>query len=91
MRLIDANALMNFCNNSRDKTIDANDIARFPSVDTEPVRHGRWLKGCCFVFGKPECVEWICSVCDEAEWRTSCDRMKYCMFCGAKMDLKEDG
>lgn len=29
-RLIDA--LINYCNNLRDKTIDANDIARFPTV-----------------------------------------------------------
>jgi len=32
MRLIDADALMNYCNNLKDKTIDANDIARFPTV-----------------------------------------------------------
>ena len=32
MRLIDADALMNYCNNQKDKTIDANDIARFPTV-----------------------------------------------------------
>ena len=32
MRLIDANALMEYCNNLKDKTIDANDIARFPTA-----------------------------------------------------------
>lgn len=32
MRLIDADALINYCNNLKDKTIDANDIARFPNV-----------------------------------------------------------
>ena len=32
MRLIDADALMDYCNNLKDKTIDANDIARFPTV-----------------------------------------------------------
>lgn len=31
-RLIDANALMEYCNNQKDKTIDANDIARFPAI-----------------------------------------------------------
>ena len=31
-RLIDADALINYCNNLKDKTIDANDIARFPTV-----------------------------------------------------------
>jgi len=32
MRLIDADELMNYCNNQKDKTIDANDIARFPTI-----------------------------------------------------------
>lgn len=32
MRPIDADALMEYCNNLRDKTIDANDIARFPTA-----------------------------------------------------------
>lgn len=32
MRLIDANALMEYCNNLKGKTIDANDIARFPTA-----------------------------------------------------------
>lgn len=32
MRLIDANALMKYCNKLKDKTIDANDIARFPTA-----------------------------------------------------------
>jgi hypothetical protein len=32
MRLIDADVLMEYCNNQKDKTIDANDIARFPTV-----------------------------------------------------------
>jgi len=31
-RLIDADALMEYCNNLKGKTIDANDIARFPTV-----------------------------------------------------------
>ena len=32
MRPIDADALMDYCNNLKDKTIDANDIARFPTA-----------------------------------------------------------
>lgn len=61
-------------------------IKDMPTVDTVPVRHGRWLKGG-YVCGE---TEWICSVCGETEWRTNCNRMKYCMFCGAKMDEGED-
>lgn len=36
-------------------------------------------------------TEWECSVCGETEWRTSCSRMKFCMFCGAQMDDKREG
>lgn len=50
MRLIDADALMDYCNNLKDKTIDANDIARFPTIggwtsvkDRMPEKHGHYL------------------------------------------------
>lgn len=42
MRLIDADALANYANNQI-VGITANDIMRFPTVDAEPVKHGRWL------------------------------------------------
>lgn len=61
----------------RKKTID-----RIPAADVATVRHGRWIKGG-YVCGENE---YECSVCHETEWRTSASRMKYCMFCGARMD-----
>lgn len=36
-RLIDAFKLTDYANNTKDKTIDANDIMRFPAVDAVPV------------------------------------------------------
>lgn len=50
--------------------------------DWEPVRHGHWVKRG-YVCGE---TEYECSECHETEWRTSDSRMKWCMFCGAKMD-----
>lgn len=53
MRLIDANALMEYCNNVKGKTIDANDIARFPtavgwiSVEDELPQSGEHVLVCC--------------------------------------------
>lgn len=54
-------------------------ICDAPTVDAEPVRHGRWVKG----------ENWgvTCSEC-------SClaiahDGKNYCPNCGAKMDAKE--
>lgn len=55
-----------------------------PAEDVAPVRHGWWIKRG-YACGDSE---FICSVCGESEWRTSSSRMKYCMFCGARMDLE---
>ena len=53
-----------------------------PAADVKPVRHGHWIKRG-YVCGENG---YECSECHETEWRTSDSRMKWCMFCGAKMD-----
>lgn len=53
---------------------------------SEVVKHGRWEKGG-YAYGE---TEWKCSVCGETDWRILCDRMKFCMSCGAKMDGGSD-
>lgn len=46
MELIDAEKLCEYARNQVSRSVDANDIMRFPTVDAEPVRHGKWiLKG----------------------------------------------
>lgn len=42
--LIDRDALMKFAQNNIYGTVDCNDIARFPTVDAEPVRRGHWIQ-----------------------------------------------
>ncbi len=81
MRLINAAALSKYANNQKSKTIDANDIMRFPTVDAEPVRHGRWLDIC-----KTDARLRECSVCHN--WQVHYEKYipKYCPECGAKMD-----
>ena len=69
---------------SKVKAVPVDVIEREPAVDAVPVRHGRWIKRG-YACGENE---YECSVCHETEWRKSASRMKYCMFCGAKMDLK---
>lgn len=46
MRLIDADALCTYANNNKEKTIDANDIMRFPIVDAVPVIRCKDCKHC---------------------------------------------
>ena len=43
MRLIDADALMEFARNQKSRSVDCNDIARFPTIDPDSLRpKGRW-------------------------------------------------
>ena len=67
---------------SKVKAVPVDVIEREPAVDAVPVRHGRWIKRG-YACGENE---YECSACHETEWRTSASRMKYCMFCGARMD-----
>ena len=57
-------------------------ICESPVIDAEPVQHGRWVKSG-YACGESE---WTCTVCGNKEWRTSTSRLKFCPFCGAKMD-----
>lgn len=57
-------------------------IKNVPAADVAPVRHGRWIETG-YACGENE---YQCSECKETEWRTSASRLKYCPFCGAKMD-----
>ena len=63
----------------------ATEIAAMPGG--EPVRHGKWIKRN-YACGE---TEWECSACGETEWRASASRMKFCMYCGAKMDEEVSG
>lgn len=66
-------------------------IDRQPTLDIEPVRHGRWIEER-DIFGKmPPC----CSVCGEEDIfsEEGCGtyyKPPYCPWRGAKMDLEEE-
>lgn len=57
------------------------------AVDAVPVRHGKWIKRG-YACGE---TEWVCSACGETEWCGSASWMKFCMYCGAKMDEEVSG
>ena len=61
------------------------DLMEIPPADVAPVRYGHWIKTGSYACGENE---YLCSECKETEWRTSASRLKYCPFCGAKMDLE---
>lgn len=57
------------------------DIDAQPTVDAEPVRHGRWE-----VVDGAEPRRYGCSVCKKLSWTED----NYCSYCGAKMDEVEE-
>jgi DNA-directed RNA polymerase subunit RPC12/RpoP len=85
---------VDFANNHKDKTIDSNDIARFPTADVEPVIHGKWIDTD-FVNSTGEIYE--CSNCRKfynpskkaVSLGRQADNPTYCPNCGAKMGESE--
>lgn len=65
-----------------------NSIRNAPTIDAEPVRHGRWIQN------KTIPAYYHCSICRVAhKMHASCNKyvmLRYCPYCGAKMDEKED-
>lgn len=65
------------CFNERDVAdlIDAQ-----PTIDAEPVRHGKWIT--------EECLPGVavCSICGHEIRGIGCQYTKYCDECGARMD-----
>lgn len=78
--LISRSALMEYCSNQKSKTIDNNDIARFPSADAV---QGEWIyDGQNFKGGLDWCH------CSECGYKTSTNGLsvyRYCPNCGARM------
>lgn len=87
-RYIDADALLEFANNHVGGVIDCNDIARFPTIEAEPVRHGTWIgieyDG--YADGCPVYDLWECSECKHEHKGEEDTLTDYCPDCGAKMD-----
>lgn len=85
MRLIDADALFKHkvagvIGNLSGDYVPGFAIATAPTIETEPVRHGRWE----FLIDG-----YYCSECD-CKLRKIKRKPKYCEHCGAKMDGKEE-
>lgn len=92
MALINADELMEWCNNHYDFEVYtvgyiSNLIKDMPTVDAEPVRHGKWINR---EYGLkrdgrhyPFWERYECSVCG-----AKADESDYCPNCGAKMDAE---
>lgn len=89
-RLIDADALMEYCSNQKTKTISNNDIARFPTVQIDRL-HGEWVDedGNKVPLDKDGCSLGSCWCSQCGEWLVGSDEYaikgNFCPNCGAKM------
>ena len=60
-------------------------IQTAPTIDAEPVRHGKWIR-----HGEPPVYVIECSACGQQYFNHASQSFgNYCSICGAKMD-KED-
>lgn len=90
MRLIDADALVQMPwvlpnRMTRDTALECfrNIVSEAPTIDAEPVRHGRWVKENI----RRKSYLRLCTACGKIAYfcGTGCS-YKYCPHCGAKMD-----
>lgn len=76
--LISRKSLCEFCLNTKDRTVDANDIMRFPSAEPERVAKAE-------VVEKPNVFK--CSECGQYFHSTSWGSpVEYCSRCGARLE-----
>ncbi len=97
-RLIDANVLesvilrLNTEENAQitrgEYKLIENVIFEFPTIDAEPVRHGKWIRQTDTRFGEMLNDILICSECNIAFSTVKMIRRSYCPNCGARMDKK---
>lgn len=82
MRLINADALMSQAFSTRQgyDAVLIEDIVNAPTVEAEPVKHGRWI-----IIDDVEKFLAKCSECGRVEDTRLIEDYPYC-HCGAKMD-----
>ena len=102
MRLIDAEKLWlttEYVDGKEHKYYEQFEVDDAPTIDAEPIRHGRWIK-----MSDADGHYYACSECGEElyrEWsfdrqfdifpkKKSIDKTQFCPHCGAKMDEVND-
>ena len=80
-RYIDAEKLCEFAINHINKSVDCNDIMRFPFADVQEVKHGKWE-----LIGKNVSK---CTSCGCARNIKTQFGWNFCPVCGARMGEEE--
>ena len=66
-------------------------LKRIPSVDVQPVKHGRWSRYCCSNCGISKYNFISFNIVGEKEYARPFGTWNYCPRCGAKMDGEDNG
>ena len=86
-RYIDREKLCELARNCINKTVDCNDIIRFPTADVREVEHAQWEETSHITFSKRgrkiHSKMYNCSYCGAPNGRK---KSNFCHWCGAKMD-----
>lgn len=72
------------------KVVELRDIIEAPTIEAEPVKHGRWINRTKSVKGLLD-YRFDCSTCGHIFWNAGIKNFNYCPNCGAKMDLEGEG
>lgn len=90
-RYVNVYKLMEFANNMKDKTIDANDIARFPWADVRENVHAHWEYWSYLGF---DAYRYWFRRCSNCFWEREDDNEEkdtpFCPNCGAVMDERSE-
>ena len=88
-RLIDADALKEYFKTIRKYHVGkysewylADVLEQQPTIDAEPVKHGKWIDRTIKVSAELTNIIHVCSVCEEM----AVGKYRYCPHCGARMD-----
>lgn len=60
-----------------------NALENAPTIEAEPIRHGKWIKVECSHFGVSR---YECSVCHYTDEHNESREVPYCWQCGARME-----
>lgn len=88
MRLIDADALEPhevYFNYGCQRIVYMDDIDEMPTIDAEPVKHGKWIYK---EFEPSKVGFYVCSECGYVAFNEKV--CHYCYNCGAKMEAKDE-